>query len=173
MKKTVIIFLFLGSLLYGDVLFKKSSVLVGVLLGSGSIEYSSTSSSTTQNYFIIGVSGDYFVYDDVSIGFGVQQWMGDSPTLTQYTLPLTYYHDLNRDIYPYMGVLYRFNDYHGVYKDLFGREYSAEDTSLVGARVGVAYRVHFGYFGLGLISEYDLKNSQSSTYPEFVIGFIF
>ncbi len=168
MTKIINSLLLCASLSFGDVLFHKESVSLGVAVGSGSIDFG----DDTQNYFIAGASGDYFIFDDFSIGLGILHWMGDDPTLTEYTISLTYYMNIGKDVFPYGGVFYRYNDYRGGYS-FGGMSIEPDDYNSVGFKVGAAYKVSFGYLGLGMVNEYNVDDSENTVYPEFVIGIVF
>ena len=141
---------------------------IGLGLGSGSVSYSVGPLSKVENYYIAGVSGDYYLYENLALGLGYRGWFGGSPTINQVTVPLTYYFDTGSKFRPYLGAFYR---YTFINSDLFS------DYSSAGGRVGMAIMFNGGYAGLGWIQEYrldanELKNTTSG-YPEVVVGFTF
>lgn len=161
MRRFLVILLITFSMLKGDVLFQKGSVGVGAVLGSGSATFGAGSN----DYFIVGVSGDYFIVDDLSVGMGVTLWTGSDPKIMQYTLPVVYYFETSSKISPYLGVFYRYTDYLG--------EDAIASSSSGGIKGGVAYRVSFGYVAAGVVSENNFDTKENSTYPEFTLGFLF
>lgn len=173
MKKAIAAFLLTFSFLQGDVLFHKGDVALGVGLGSGSVTYDTPVENVTNDYFIFGVEVDYFFIDNLSAGMSVWHWSGDSPSVTQYTIPLTYYLDTGSRITPYGGVFYRYTDYSGSIKDRFGNSYDVDGKHSGGVRTGVAYSVSFGYLGLGVAAEKSDDSGDTSIYPEFSVGFVF
>lgn len=174
MKKLAAALLISVSLLNADVLFHKGAVALGVGVGSGTASFStSNGTSPSQNYFIVGLGADYFVVDNLSIGASVLSWIGDSPTIMQYTLPVVYYIETDSKVSPYGGVFYRFTDYIGNYEDRFAREYEIDSTSAAGLKAGIAYKVDFGYLGIGIVLERYFETKETSNYPEFSLGFVF
>ena len=141
---------------------------LGVTLGSGSVSYGSFNGSYTENYYILGVSADYYVYDNLTLGLGYRGWFGGSPLIHQGTVPLTYYIPTNYKFRPYLGAFYR-------YTYISDSTYSSYGS--VGGRAGLAILFNNGYAGLGWIQEYRLNadgvSDTSSGYPEVVVGFSF
>ena len=173
MKKTIAAVLLTVSILQADVLFHKGALAFGIGIGNGSITYDTMYESTTKNYFIFGFGADYFIQDNLSVGVSVWNWSGESPRVMQYTLPATFYFDTGGKISPYMGIYYRYTDYIGSYSDRFGNNYSVEATHSLGVRLGFDYRVGFGYVGIGVVGERKMDSSETSSYPELSIGFVF
>ena len=172
LKKIVFLMMISVAFLRADELLEEGTLAIGLVAGSGSIEYATTYSSVTKNYFLFGINADFFIIDNLSVGLGIMSWSGNSPTLMEYTLPVMYYFDLGSKTYPYLGVFYRYNDYSGDYSDGLG-VYSPKDYQAAGFKAGVVYRVSFGYVGGGVANEYNLENSDTTLYPEFVLGFVF
>ena len=157
----------LGVTLLSATPFKSGSVSLGVTVGSGSVAYSLGSVTKVENYYIAGVSGDYFVFENLSLGLGYRGWFGGSPTIHQLTTPITYYIPTGTQYRPYLGALYRYTYFDG----------SVEDYNSVGARAGLAILFRKGYIGFGWVHEYrldadDLTDNQSG-YPEVMVGFSF
>ncbi|MCJ7765558.1 MAG: hypothetical protein MUP09_06410 [Thiovulaceae bacterium] len=167
MKRMIPILALLGSLSCADT-FVAGSKSIGVTAGTGSVSYSSGAGTNAENYFVVGVRGDYFVRDNLSVGVGFRSWTGGTPTLQQVTLPVTYYMPTQTRYRPYLGAFYR---YTYVGSDRY------ENYSSIGARAGVAILFENGYAGFGWAQEVYLKrenvSSNSSGYPEAVIGFSF
>ena len=173
MKKFAVSALLSASLLSGDILFHSGAVALGLGVGGGSVSYLTSHGSDSQNYFIIGFGADYFVIDNLSVGLSALGWLGSSPTIMQYTIPVVYYFDTNSRFSPYGGVFYRYTDYLGSYEDRYGNSYSPASYSASGFKVGVVYKVHFGYMGMGVVTEKNFDTQETSTYPEFTMGFVF
>lgn len=163
MKKVLSGLLLLAGISHAE-LFNQGNVGLGIIVGSGS----STTREGTQNYTIAGLSADYFIVDDLSVGLGYMGWFGGTPTLNQVTVPVTYYVPLEEKYRPYVGVFIRetyisdgYNDYESY-----------------GAKVGVA--ISFSkksYLGIGIVQEFygsgKYGNDTSNTYPEIIFAFSF
>lgn len=173
MKKFIAALSLIVSLVRADILFHKGTLAFGIGIGSGSITYDTAYESTRKNYFIFGLGADYFIVDNLSIGVSVWNWSGESPTVMQYTLPTTFYFDTGSKISPYTGIYYRYTDYMGLYSDRFGNSYSVDATHSLGVRIGFAYKVDFGYVGIGLAGEKDVDDGTTTSYPELSVGFVF
>ena len=138
---------------------------VGVTLGNGSVSYGRSGS---ENYYILGVSADYYVYDNLALGLGYRGWFGGTPLIHQATVPLTYYIPTGSKFRPYVGAFYRYT---------YLSDSAYESYSSAGGRIGLAILFEHGYGGLGWVQEYrldaDSLSDTSSGYPELVIGFSF
>ncbi|MCJ7765931.1 MAG: hypothetical protein MUP09_08340 [Thiovulaceae bacterium] len=167
MKRIIPVLALLVSLSAADT-FVAGSKSIGVTAGTGSVSYSSGTGTNVENYFVVGVRGDYFVRDNLSVGVGFRSWTGGTPTLQQVTLPVTYYMPTQTRYRPYLGAFYR---YTYVGSDRY------DNYSSIGARAGVAILFENGYAGFGWAQEVYLNrdnvSSNSSGYPEAVIGFSF
>jgi len=173
MKKFALSALMSASLLNGDTLFHSGAVALGLGVGGGSVSYVTSYGSDSKDYFIIGVGADYFVMENFSVGLSALSWVGSSPAIMQYTVPVVYYFDTNGRFSPYGGVFYRYTDYLGNYEDRHGNIYSPASHSASGFKVGVVYKVHFGYMGMGIVTERNFDTQETSSYPEFTMGFVF
>ena len=167
MKKILVVLTLLSSLAFANP-FGAGNKAVGITVGSGSVSYSVGPFSTVENYYILGVNADYFVFENLAIGVGYRGWFGGDPTINQGTIPVTYYVPTNSKFRPYLGALYR---YTYINDDLY------DNYSSVGARVGLAILFQNGYAGFGWVQEYRLDadnlSDDTSGYPEVVIGFSF
>ena len=147
--------------------FESGSASLGVTVGSGSVSYSVGRISTVENYYIAGVSGDYFVYENLSIGLGYRGWFGGEPTIHQLTTPVTYYIPTGTQYRPYVGAFYRYTYFDG----------NVEDYNSAGGRIGLAVLFRNGYVGFGWVHEYRLDaddmTDNHSGYPEVMVGFSF
>lgn len=144
-------------------LFVKGSKGFGVVLGTGSLSFGRKSES----YVIAGVSGSYFVANNLEVGLGYRGWFGGDPTLNQVTLPVTYYLPLKTKFRPYAGA--------------FVRKTWSSDSSLIddynsyGGRAGVAMVMsRNSYVGVGWVQEYydscDQWKDCSTGYAEFTFS---
>jgi len=144
--------------LHGEV-FEKGTTGVGVTLGS--------SYSYGNNYIVLGLSGDYFVVDNLSVGAGYRAWFGSNPVSNQLSLSTNYYIPMSQKIRPYLG--------------LFGRETfvsDRDDYSSYGGRAGVAFlNSKNSYMSFGYIyeehSSCDRVKECSNAYPEIVFSLAF
>lgn len=166
MIKNISLALLLLSSVASAELFKKTNLGLGVTIGSGTV---STVRDGEQNYTIIGVNADYFFIDNLSVGLGFMSWMGAVPTLSQITVPVTYYVPVNKQLRPYIGAFAR--------KTYVSDGY--DDYESYGGKLGMAMVLSpNSYIGVGLISEYQSSCSEwqdncSRTYPEFVFALSF
>jgi len=164
-KKVLVALLLLSSMLNAQ-MFKKTNLGLGIAVGGGSV---TTAKDGRQNYTILGVSADYFVMDNLSVGLGYMGWLGATPTLSQFTLPVTYYIPTDKKWRPYFGGFVR--------KTYVSDGY--DDYESYGGKVGVAMTLSpNSYFGVGMISEHQSSCSNwqedcSTVYPEMVFGFSF
>lgn len=164
MKKIFLLLTLLFSLLQAD-LFVQGNKTVGISLGSGSVNYGWPRGS--EYYTILGVSGDYFIVDDLSVGLAYRHWFG-TPSIDEVTLPVTYYLPLDANMRPYAGLFYR--------RVFMGSGY--DDGDVYGGRAGVTIKVSpRSYLGVGWVQEYwdgcSDRSDCSSGYPEAVFSFSF
>ena len=165
MKKILLIVMMIFPLLYAD-LFMKGNKTVGVALGSGSVDYGRRKG--TEDYTILGVSGNYFIMDNLSVGIGYRHWFGGSPSIDEVTFPATYYIPLHPTYRPYGGLFYR--------RMFMGSGY--DDSNVYGARAGLTIKVSpQSYIGVGWVQEYyddcDQRSDCTSGYPEVLFSLSF
>ena len=164
MKKIVVLWAMLIYSLHAGS-FSAGNKALGITVGSGSVSYAFKG---PENYFIAGVSGDYFLTDGLALGLGYRGWFGASPLIHQVTVPLTYYIPTNSRFRPYIGALYRYT---------YIAESMYDNYSSVGGRAGLAITYTNGYVGFGWVQEYRLDTNsfqnETSGYPEVVVGFSF
>ncbi len=166
MKKIAIALLLMASLLQADT-FESGTASLGITGGSGSVSYSGTNFGYIENYYILGVNADYFIVDNLSVGFGYRLWFNGSPTIHQATVPVTYYVPTGSKFRPYLGAFYRYTYFDG----------NVDDYNSAGGRLGLAILFDQGYMGFGWVQEYRLDannlSDDTSGYPEVTIGFSF
>lgn len=165
MKKIVLLTMMMLSVLHADI-FMKGDKNIGVTLGSGSVSYGRFQG--TENYTILGISGSYFVMDDLSVGLGYRHWFGGSPSIDELTVPVTYFVPLHPKYRPYGGVFYR--------RVFMGDDY--DDNSVYGLRAGLTIKLSSqSHIGLGWVQEYyddcSDRSDCTSGYPEVLFGFSF
>ncbi len=160
MKKILLCCVLSFTLLQAGSLFQQGNLSLGVNAGSGNVHV-----GVSKDYFVVGVRGDFFVYDNLSIGIGVSSWLGNDPTITEVSVPVTYYFHTNMRFYPYFGGFYRYSYYSGDYNDL--------SYSSVGGRAGISYSTGRGYAGIGIVTEYNIETGENRTDPEVFAGIMF
>jgi len=163
-KKVLLFLLVLSSLVQAD-MFSQGSKSIGIKLGSASIG--------NEDYTIVGVSGNYFIVDSLSVGLGYETWLGGNPDIDKITLESTYFVEASETVRPYAGVLYRRILISG--SDRFGRNF--DDLDSYGARAGVAFVQDDLLLSAGLVYErYDSRQrffDNSETYLELAIALSF
>jgi len=170
MKKIFIVITLLSSFAFANQ-FGAGNKALGITFGSGSVSYEVDglfkTTTNVENYYILGVGADYFVFENLSVGVGYRGWFGGTPTIHQGTVPVTYYIPTNSRYRPYLGALYRYTYF----------DNDIENYNSVGARAGLAITFQSGYVGFGWLQEYRLDadnlSDDTSGYPEVVIGFSF
>jgi hypothetical protein len=139
--------------------FSKNSVTLGVKLGSASINH--------DNYTILGLSGNYFVIDGLSVGLGYEKWYGGEPDIQKITLESTYYISASEEVRPYLGLLYR--------RILIDDELG--DVNAYGYRAGVAFVKDRLILSAGIVQEkYETNRNvlpDTQTYMEATVGIAF
>jgi len=138
--------------------------------GAFSLGHKNFSFGLTQNgeYTVIGANAHYMVMDDLSVGLGITTWVGDKPSITKFSVPVTYYIPMESVVRPYVGFFlsHTFMGNDGVI------EYS--DYNSFGARGGVVVDVApnmYAYAGWVQVKHSgDNLIDYSDGYPEFGIG---
>ena len=162
-KRIFLSLVFISSLSYAE-MFKESDLGIGLAIGSGSI----TIAQETQTYALLGLSAEYFVVDNFSVGLGILSWIGETPTLHQFTLPVNYYIPISGKFRPYAGAFLR--------ETLVSEGF--DNYSSYGAKLGVAYTLSKkAYIAFALVNEQyednNLYSQTSSSYPEITFAFSF
>ena len=159
-KKTILSLSLLASLLNAD-MFLKGNKSFGLVLGSGT--------SYGDNYTIFGLSGDYFISDNISLGAGYRGWFGSGPNINQLTVAGSYYIPLSEKFHPYVGVFMRETMPDG-----------EDNYESYGARAGLAMStsansyISFGYAYEQYSSCTNIKKQEcSNSYPELVFSLSF
>ena len=169
MKKVFMILMLMMSL-HADVSLHKSllsqgSTSVGIRLGGASIG--------NQNYTIFGVSGNYFIVENLSVGVGYEKWFSGNPSIQKLTLESTYFIPASENIRPYLGVFGRRTLTSG--SDRLGREF--DDTNSYGYRAGIALLQNNLVLSAGIVQEkYDSTQrlfNETQTYAEVTVGVAF
>ncbi len=162
--KKFLLGLFLVSSLMGD-MFSQGSTSIGVKLGGASIG--------NEDYTIVGLSGNYFVINDLSVGLGYEKWFSGDPDIDKVTIESTYFIPVSKQFRPYLGLLARRIFISG--EDRLGRSFN--DTNAYGYRAGVAFVQDRLLISAGIVQEkYDTSEgifNDTETYLEVVVGFTF
>lgn len=139
---------------------------IGIGIGGGSF---TTLQDGRQNYTILGISADYYVIDNLSVGIGYKGWFGGTPSLNQLAIPVTYYIPASKKVRPYVGVF--------VKKTFVSDGY--DDFESYGGKLGVAIvMAPNSYVGIGYAAERysscgTWQDECSTSYPELVFAFSF
>lgn len=169
MKKVFMIFILTISL-QADVslhksLFSQGSTSIGIKLGGASIG--------NENYTIFGISGNYFVIENLSVGLGYEKWFSGDPSIQKATAESTYFIPASEKVRPYLGLFYRRMFING--SDRLGRSY--DDINSYGYRAGISFVQDNLLLSAGIVQEkYDSTQrlfDDTETYAEIVVGFVF
>lgn len=122
------------------------------------------------DYTVLGGNINTYVVDNLSVGAGITAWLGDKPTITSLTVPVTYYMPLPAPIRPYVGVFasYTFVGDDGAVK--------YENYSSYGGRVGIVADVSpnmYTYAGWVQVKRNGDYVHSDDGYPEFGFGMSF
>ena len=126
--------------------------------------------SQDNDYTVLGGSVNYFMTDGLSAGLSFSTWLGDKPSISQVTLPVTYYVPLESQFRPYIGAFLS-RTFMGDDGDIKYKDYSS-----YGGRVGVAMQLSGNsYMSFGWVQEKfnDGREEDSRGYPEFGGGISF
>lgn len=143
-----------------------SSHSAGMSVGSKSIGVKLSSASIgREDYTILGLSGNYFVIDNLSIGAAYEYWFSGSPSISKLTVESTYFIPLAEKIKPYAGIL--------ASRYFVGDGF--DDSNSHGFRAGLAFINSPVILSAGIKREYFSEDkgvfSGDSTTYEVVIGF--
>ncbi len=148
-----------GNSLGASDMFSQENISIGVKLGSASVG--------NRDYTILGVSGSYFILDDLSIGIGYEKWFSGTPSIHKLTVESTYYIPISESVRPYAGVLYR----RIFISDSYG------DVNAYGYRGGVAFVKGRLLISAGIVQErYESSRrvlDSTETYGEVTVGISF
>ncbi|MEA1982831.1 MAG: hypothetical protein U9N39_04735 [Campylobacterota bacterium] len=145
-----------GSLAQADI-FKKGKSNFGVSLGTGS--------SYNNTYTLVGVSGNYFVIDNLSVGLSYRGWFGADPMQNELALATNYFISISKKFRPYVGAFVRETLIDGY-----------DNRESYGVRGGVAMVTKNTFVSLGYAYEHYstcIKEECSISYPEIVFGLSF
>jgi len=130
-------------------------------------KYFSFNISQDNDYTVVGAQVNYYMVDNLSAGVGVTTWLGDKPSITSFTLPVTYYMPLESSIRPYVGLFARYTLVSGDY----------DNYSSFGGRAGLVLDVSpstYTYAGWVQVKHNgDNLIDSSEGYPEFGFGISF
>lgn len=157
-KKCTLVLVLLVSSIASAEIFDKGKSNFGVSLGAGS--------SYNNTYTLLGVSGNYFVVDNLSVGASYRGWFGATPMQNELALSTSYFLPLSKKFRPYVGAFVR---------ETFIEGYDNRES--YGARGGVAMVTNNSYVSIGYAYEQYgsclIKEECSTSYPELVFGLSF
>ena len=157
MKKVLVGLVLLSSLVNADI-FSKNRANFGVSLGAGY--------SYGNSYTLVGLSANYFLADNLSVGLSYRGWLGSTPTQNEIALSTNYYLPISQKFRPYVGAFIR---------ETFVDGY--DNFESVGARGGVAMISKNSYVSVGYAYEQfsacAYNDECSTSYPELIFGLSF
>lgn len=155
--KTVIVLVMMWMTLSAEI-FSQGSTSLGIKLGSVSI--------SNENYTVVGLSGNYFILDDLSVGLGYEKWFSASPSIQKISAESSYFIPVDEKVRPYVGVLYR----HILITNF-------DNINAYGYRAGLAIVNRNLLISGGIVQErYESQTAifdKTHTYAEVVVGFFF
>ena len=155
-RKILILLVYLSVLLQADI-YEKGKYNIGITAGYGS--------TFSGNYTLVGVGGNYFFMDNLSVGAAYRGWFGVDPMRNEISLSANYFIPLHQRIRPYVGAFAR---------ETFVSGY--DDYTSFGARGGISVISENSYVSIGYAYEkYTncLFGECSTSYPELVFGLSF
>ena len=160
MKKTILLLLLITiTAIHSEGLFSSGNKNFGVTVG--------TDNSFGNNYTVVGANVNYFVIDNLSIGASYNAFLGDSPSINEVTVPVTYHVPIEGTSYrPYVGAFYNQTFIEDPY----------DDYNILGGRIGISLQTSMNSFmSLGWVQEFSTsdKNQKKKGYPEISAGFSF
>lgn len=157
--KTTLLFLLFSTLIYAEDPFSSGKKNFGVTVG--------TDNSFGNNYTVVGANVNYFIVDNLSIGASYNAFLGNSPSINEVTVPVTYHVPIEGTSYrPYVGAFYNQTFIDDPYNDY----------NILGGRVGISLQTSMNSFmSLGWVQEFSTsdKNQKKKGYPEISAGFSF
>jgi len=159
MKKIFLLFFFLFVNVSSADIFMKSSSNVGLSVG--------TASSYGQDYLLVGISGSYFVLNNLSVDLYYRGWFNATPTQNELSIGTNYYIPVSGKFRPYGGVFTRQTIVSG-----------RDNYSTVGVRGGVALinsKSTYASFGYAYEQYLNCPAGMECTnaYPEILFGVSF
>jgi len=158
MKKAILLLLLISTI-HSEGLFAGGNKDFGVTVGSNN--------SFGNSYTTVGVNVNYYIIDNLSIGASYNAFLGDSPSINEVTVPVTYH-------IPIEGVSYR--PYLGAFYNQTFIEDPFKDYNIWGGRIGVSLQTSMNSFmSLGWVQEFSTSNKKRDKkgYPQISAGFSF
>jgi len=158
MRKVILLLLSVATI-HSEGIFSSGHKNFGLTVG--------TNSSFGNNYTTVGVNVNYYIIDNLSIGAAYNAFLGDSPSINEVTVPVTYY-------IPVEGVSYR--PYVGTFYNQTFIEDPYNDYNILGGRIGISLQTSLNSFmSLGWVQEFSTsdKKREKKGYPEISAGFSF
>ena len=157
--KNILLLLLLITAIHSEGLFSSGNKNFGVIVG--------TDNSFGNSYTVVGANVNYFVIDNLSIGASYNAFLGDSPSINEVTVPVTYHVPIEGTSYrPYVGAFYNQTFIEDPY----------DDYNILGGRIGISLQTSMNSFmSLGWVQEFSTsdKNQKKKGYPEIYAGFSF
>lgn len=131
--------------------------------------YGGTGYAFNDEYFVLGVSGSYFLTNGLNVGLAIEKWSGGEPSITKLTPSVQYVFYQPQVVKPYIGAFYR-------------RTYIEDlpDLESVGGRAGLymasgnnVFIAIGGVYESYLNCEETTYRSCDDSYPELGITFAF
>ena len=129
-----------------------------------------TDTAYGNTYSVIGINAHYFIADYLSVGLSYTTWLGNDPSINQFTFPITYHLPIPGPFKPYVGGFYS--------RTIRGEDngYDYSDYDSYGGRVGVSMQTGNGaYVSMGWVQEVTENGDDVSSrgYPEVSAGISF
>ena len=162
MKKTTIALMLSASILNAGGMFSIGHKNFGFTVGQDT--------AYGNNYSVMGINGHYFIADNLSVGASYSLWLGNDPSIGQFTLPVTYHIPLAMPFRPYVGAFYS-HTFMGEDGNI-----NYDDYDSYGGRVGMSLITSpNSYVSFGWVQEVydDGINKESRGYPEVSGGISF
>ncbi len=162
MKKTILTLFLSATAIHAGGMFSIGHKNFGFNIGQ--------QSAYGNDYTVVGISASYFLIDNLSTGLSYQTWLGDDPSINQFTIPVTYHIPLETPYRPFVGAFYS----HTYMGDDDLADYRDYDS--YGGRVGITMQTSASsYVSIGWVEEVydDGVNSSSRGYPEMSGGVSF
>ena len=149
------------SSLFGDTFYTKDKISIGLEFDIGETETKDVTIDTRGSYTMFGANIEYFILNDISVGFGIKKWNDNEDyTTIDYSLPVTWYMPYRyKNIVPYIGGAYR-------YSNINDNNY--EDLSILAARGGVSLISENLTFSIGWTQEYAIFDDYSNYQQGYV-----
>ena len=161
--KKIILSTLLSGFIYAGGLFSIGHKNISVTAG--------TDTAYGNTYSVLGVTGHYFIVDYLSVGLSFKSWLGNDPSINEFTIPVTAHIPIEgMPVIPYIGAFYS--------RTIMGSDaqYNYNSYDSYGGRVGVSMQTGNGtYVSIGWTQEINEDGDEvtSRGYPEVSAGISF